>query len=105
MYIELDGDTPKELWDNLLDLVCYACECKSKNDSVWSTMVSKSDTGLIKIVDKGKGNTSGNQYHKDAEIKRLKSMIYDARVAYDDTSNTLQNAAERIYSILTREAL
>ena len=80
MYIELDGETSRELWENLLDLVCSACESKNKNDGhEFPLLISKSCKGLIKVVDLGKGNTGGNQYYKDAEIEKLKLEIEELK--------------------------
>jgi hypothetical protein len=59
-----------------MDLMCEACKCKNDEGvDEWPLLMSKSYKGLIKVVDLGKGNTSGNQYHKDVEIKKLKAEI------------------------------
>ncbi len=51
--ISLKGETPQELWSSLLELVCYACECKQKQDNLWPHMVS-TDAGKIVVTQNGK---------------------------------------------------
>lgn len=48
LEITLKGETPQELWNSLLDLTCYACECKHRQEGKWPYMVS-TDAGKIVV--------------------------------------------------------
>lgn len=46
--VRVTGASAQEAWSNLLDVVCYACECKQKQEGLWPHMVS-TDGGKITV--------------------------------------------------------
>lgn len=50
LEIKLNGETSDQLWNNLVDLVCYAVECKQAQENRWPHMVS-TEAGKITVIE------------------------------------------------------
>lgn len=49
LLINLNGENPKELWDNLLGLVCAACEAKQEYGGDWPEAIS-TEHGSVRVA-------------------------------------------------------